>query len=655
MPFPTGGSIVDYLEANGQDSSKANRAKLAKQFGIDNYNFQGNQNLELLKKMQAAQQPAPAMVGPGNAPVQSLNDVSQYNTGNDIPLVQNTVIHETPKQLSIQQPVENRDATQAQGYAPPLFANTAERDAYRKRLTELGKKITSSPNDEQYLAKLNGIRDASGKLMDWGSDENCINGVCGVNIAAGLKYNHPSYQDRYIGNRTFYDAVNNHQEDYYRVNGNFQVGDHVQFMDRSTDNKNHVIYRNGKPVLRPHHSALIYDVTTDDDGQKRYHFLNNHGQTQFVDDYSRTEKELKDYLNETNPTEGLTDKFAIIVNRPGYSLDKEILEKSRMPKDPKVAAALQAQKDLVYDETHNDAGYHYSLKPNVKPTEGMQKFIAYANNTDNINKLVKQLKVPKNIIHDELLNTFGELGTENKWENPTFIGGSYGLETPVERLGSVFNTGKNLSVGPGQIKMSQLEEEEKRAEKAGQKSLKDLFDIKSMQDLQDFDKVIPLMTALNIRNRQWIERQGSNINKYFNVPPVESANNLPGGAGRWTPYMYQGSMKANPVEPINPAYTGLMIGVDNYGTQNLGKWNPPLAANATSGKAFTDNSYAKKVFNNINNNLIRTIDATGVEGKEPVAMRDIVIKSTPKKVKKPEEQKFGGQTNNWLNKYNNVN
>ena len=325
-----------------------------------------------------------------------------------------------------------------------------------------------------------------------------------------------------------------------------------------------------------------------------------------------------------------------------------------MPKDPKVAAALQAQKDLVYDETYNDAGYHYSLKPNVKPTEGMQKFIAYANNTDNINKLVKQLKVPKNIIHDELFNTFGELGNENKWENPTFTGGSYGLETPVERLGSVFNTGKNLSVGPGQIKMSMLDDEAKKAKDAKQESLKSIFKIENMQDLQDFDKVIPLMTALNIRNRQWIERQGSNINKYFNAPPVQSANDLPGGVSRWTPYMYQGSMKANPAQPINPAYTGLMIGVDNFSNQNLGTWNPPLAADATSGRAFGDGSYARKVFDNINNNLVRTIDATGFEGKEPLALKDIVIKSTPK-VKKLQQQKFGGQTNNWLNNYINVN
>ena len=51
---------------------------------------------------------------------------------------------------------------------------------------------------------------------------------------------------------------------------------------------------------------------------------------------------------------------------------------------------------------------------------------------------------------------------------------------------------------------------------------------------------------------------------------------------------------------------------------------------------------------------MRTIDATGFEGKEPLALKDIVIKSTPK-VKKLQQQKFGGQTNNWLNNYINVN
>ena len=47
-----GNSIVDYLESIGQDSSFANRKKLAEKYGIKNYEGTSAQNLELLNKMK---------------------------------------------------------------------------------------------------------------------------------------------------------------------------------------------------------------------------------------------------------------------------------------------------------------------------------------------------------------------------------------------------------------------------------------------------------------------------------------------------------------------------------------------------------------------------------------------------------------------------
>lgn len=51
-PPTSNNSIVDYLNSIGQDSSFANRKKLAEQYGIKNYTGTSEQNLELLNKMK---------------------------------------------------------------------------------------------------------------------------------------------------------------------------------------------------------------------------------------------------------------------------------------------------------------------------------------------------------------------------------------------------------------------------------------------------------------------------------------------------------------------------------------------------------------------------------------------------------------------------
>ncbi|RST72282.1 DUF3597 family protein [Siminovitchia acidinfaciens] len=48
----TGNSIVDYLKSIGMDSSPAHRRQLAKEFGVDNYDFSAEKNLELLREMR---------------------------------------------------------------------------------------------------------------------------------------------------------------------------------------------------------------------------------------------------------------------------------------------------------------------------------------------------------------------------------------------------------------------------------------------------------------------------------------------------------------------------------------------------------------------------------------------------------------------------
>lgn len=47
-----GHSIVDYLKSIGKDSSKKARLQYAKEYGVKNYNFSAEKNLELLEKMR---------------------------------------------------------------------------------------------------------------------------------------------------------------------------------------------------------------------------------------------------------------------------------------------------------------------------------------------------------------------------------------------------------------------------------------------------------------------------------------------------------------------------------------------------------------------------------------------------------------------------
>ena len=54
----TGVSIVDYLNSLGQDSSQANRKKLAAQYGISNYNYSAEANTALLNAMRSGKTPS---------------------------------------------------------------------------------------------------------------------------------------------------------------------------------------------------------------------------------------------------------------------------------------------------------------------------------------------------------------------------------------------------------------------------------------------------------------------------------------------------------------------------------------------------------------------------------------------------------------------
>ena len=71
----TGSSIVDYLKSIGQDSSFANRARLAMQYGINGYQGTAAQNTQLLNKMRAGKPAAkPVTAKKGNQKTGSIVD-----------------------------------------------------------------------------------------------------------------------------------------------------------------------------------------------------------------------------------------------------------------------------------------------------------------------------------------------------------------------------------------------------------------------------------------------------------------------------------------------------------------------------------------------------------------------------------------------------
>jgi len=636
-----GGWLSKYQEGGTQYTVKKGDTlgKIGKQFGmtpqevaqandISNIDFiRANQVLNIPTLAPAVQPVVDAsFVGPQVTAPQPRESVIQAPTNVrrvQAPVTQERVVstrQKTPQLLNVQQPKTQTQAPASVvlGEAPPLFKTVEDREAWRQRLKQISKDALSGyNNDEKYLVPLVGIKDASGNEMTWNNDENCISGICGLNKAAGMEYNAGTYQGRYIGNQTFYDNVNNHKEDYYRVNGNFQGGDHIQ------------LTRNGS---NPYHSMEIYDSYNDDDGNRWHRVIHNGGTTQFKENLY-TDEDLKDMI---------ADGRAII-NRPGYSLDKELLKKEReAATSPEARAALEKKKQLIDYQTSHDPNYQYAIRedsPQFKdqPT-GMKKFIEFANNTDKINELVKKLGVDKDVIHDELLNTFGELGQENKWENPTF-GGSLGLENTWEKIATTFGGGKNLSVGPGQIKFQTLDPE-----------LKKKFNIKNANDLYDWDKVIPLMTAINIKNRQWMERKGTDLSKFLIGQPGATASDLKYGMGRWTPYMYRGKMSDPEVEvqkeikaTINKYVYGLtpeereeefnkMLNSDEYKRRVRKK-----------AKVLDEGSYADKVYHNIENNLQRTLPYSLDDGQYR-GMQPVIIQAKTKK------KALGGQ-HNWLNNY----
>ena len=468
------------------------------------------------------------------------------------------------------------------------WASNDDREAYRKNLKAAAEAaLNNNASDEDLLI--------STSYHDMNSGNNCISGVCGLNRKAGLTYNKPTDQDRFLSGEKFAQAVAKGDEDYYQVSGNFQIGDHLQYRHKEGSSS---------------HNKIIYDIQVDDKGEKMYKVIDNAGGKDMRSrDY--TEAELKELVEKGG---GGYDKVNIY--RPGYNLDKPLLDKEREAKtSPEARAALAERKNIQeWDASHNP-GFDYSIRPESefynKQPEGMKKFVEFANDDAKVTALAKKLNVGKEIIHDQLLNTFGELGQENEWKDPLFGGDlSEGkspipipFESTIEKVLTAVGGGKGWSVGPGQIKYKTLDPE-----------LKKQFGINRPKDLHDFDKVIPLMTAINVKNKKWMENQGDNLSTKLIGTPGVSADEIKYGIDRWVPYAYPGL----PTDPVAAVRRDAQENANSYrmSTKDREDYiNNYIKKNINPDKikTFDEGSYAGRVYDLIDKNLSRTMPAQNYE------------------------------------------
>ena len=156
----TGNSIVDYLKSIGQDSSFANRKKLADQYGISNYSGTAAQNTQLLNLMRGGAGSGSSSGYTGNSLVDYLKSVGKDSS------------FTARRQYADQYGIANYSGTAAQntqllnlmrgGSAPaassyyPVFSSSSIVDG----LKSIG--VDSSYSNRARIAAANGIANYSG-------------------------------------------------------------------------------------------------------------------------------------------------------------------------------------------------------------------------------------------------------------------------------------------------------------------------------------------------------------------------------------------------------------------------------------------------------------------------------------------------------------
>lgn len=468
------------------------------------------------------------------------------------------------------------------------------------------------------------VRDASAR--EGKEPFTCIGGVCTVLKEAGV-------MDKVDWSNTHFSE---HAKEYgftanqgWGVKGieNLEPGDVLQHNNKSNNEGNYY----------PGHSQIYLGKDAS-------------GQLRFFDNFWKTEKtyfeyEIKDLLDRSRKK---TEPSATIYKVNPYD------DSNPYGLTPEEKKNYDDKQEFIKKESASKASYKWNISPAAKNYNDttkrvMDKFIAFANDNDKINDLVKKTGKSKEEIHDSLLNVFGELGAENNWTTSKGKGLGSRMENVAESVLTAFGGGKRLSVGPGQIKYNSIPQD-----------LREKFNIQSPNDLYDLDKVLPLMAAMDLKDKQVLENWGKNntlSKKLFGFTnPVETewiegrgtvpvgggftAEDLPSvknddsqlnnGIGRYSPY-------------LRNQYSSIASGNTWEGGNDWIPFNEGTLPNFTEGQ-FTKSgqdemrvkyerdpgSYPFKVEQNWRNNLNRFIE-TNADGQVELNEVEII---KPKKNKR---------------------
>jgi hypothetical protein len=421
---------------------------------------------------------------------------------------------------------------------------------------------------------------------------------------------------------------------------NLEPGDVVQWMDPNEKNPNKAV---------PHHGQI-------------YLGTNSKGELEFFDNFSET---IKSY-----PKERIEEQLSW--NRKPAESQMQIYKINPYnPKpgnvNPEAQKALEEREaNLRYQTGYEGAlpEYAYSLRPDSpyynNPPIGMVKFMDKANDSEFIDDVVRSIdkagygkRATREQVHDSLLNVFGILGQENKWENPwvggDVTGGSSPIPIPLESTIERIASPSSMSIGPGQIKYSQIK-----------KPIRKAFGINRRQDLQNWDKVIPLMVGLDIANKQWMENQGERFSERIIGQPGLRSTEFKWDEGRISPYFYRGPGIKNIRKYVESLY-----GKDWYDKfkpqymQDVEEMEEDPAKREQFVKdnirqyqlVFDPGSYGQRVFENINKNLQRKILRKGeidieAEPMDAITLQEVILNS-----KRPPRRQLGGNALAMLRDY----
>jgi len=500
-----------------------------------------------------------------------------------------------------------------------------EKRALAKRTVEIARRRAAKG---EWVKVPQDIIDAAERLNE--SANSCIGGVCDVlkeaEVIPNVIWSNTEFAR--LAPKLGFNAANRG----WGLKGieNLEPGDVVQWMDSQRGSKKAV----------PHHGQI-------------YLGTNSAGELEFFDNYNET---IKSY-----PKEKIEEQLSWTAK----PLDSQMQIYKINPYNPKSGNVNpEAQKaleeraaNLRYQTGYegNLPEYAYSLRPDSpyynNPPIGMVKFMDKANNSEFIDNVVKSIdkagyakRATREQVHDSLLNVFGILGQENKWENP-WVGGSYGVESLIERIASP----SGMSIGPGQIKYSQLS-----------KPIRKAFGINRRQDLQNWDKVIPLMVGMDIANKQWMENQGERFSERIIGKPGLRSDQFKWDEGRMSPYFYRGPGVKNVRKYVESLYgkdwfdkfkPEYMQTVEEM-EEDPAKREQFVKENIRQyQKVFDPGSYGQRVFENINRNLQRKILRFGQTDAESIPENATKLQEVILTSKRPPSRQLGGNALAMLRDY----